>query len=104
LHHVDAIVDDEGDRGVSAHLCDLASLDEDVLNPAVFLTELDRVGPAPDGEPSQFGVRVLLLKVEISQDVEASDVGFGNAGFSVRGRLLHDEGSWWCRTFILLHI
>jgi hypothetical protein len=104
LRNIDAIIDDERDRSVSANLSDSLRLDENVLDAAVLLAELDGIGPAPNGEPSKFGVGAFLLEVEIGEDVQATDIPLGNGRFSVCGRLLHGVGASSVETVRRLHI
>jgi len=73
LGDVGTIVDNEGYGGVGTDRSHVPGFHDLILNAPMFLAELNRIGPAPDGQPGKISVRMVLLKMKIGEDMQTSD-------------------------------
>jgi hypothetical protein len=71
--HVEAVVHDKRNPSFIAHHLHTFSGNELIADAAVFLAELDGVGPTGNGTGSQLRVRKALLQTKIGDNVQTSN-------------------------------
>lgn len=76
LCQVNPVIHEQRNPHVATDAGGLSGGDEKVAVEAALLSELDGVGSAPDGQFGQGSVRITLLEMKISEDVEPAEPSF----------------------------